>query len=118
MLEHGFCTVNSVCSVLINEAGEICAESPFRGKFGYCFRLLDGGFVSVPKKAATLAAKGYTMHSKETVYKGKFVNRFAKDAQPIFDGLTVISETLTPSLEPHSSSFIDWLYNKQQTTAA
>jgi hypothetical protein len=58
------------------------------------------------------------MHSKETVYKGKFVNRFAKDAQPIFDGLTVISETLTPSLDPHSSSFIDWLYNKQQTTGA
>lgn len=118
MLEHGFCTVNSVCSVLINEAGEICAESPFRGKFGYCFRLLDGGFVSVPKKAATLAAKGYTMHKKEIVYKGKFVNRFAKDAQPIFDGLTVISETLTPSLDPYSSNFIDWLYNKQQTTGA
>ncbi len=117
-LQHGYCTLNSLCSVLINEAGEICAESPFYGKFGWCFRLLDGGFVSVPKKAATLAAKGYTMHMREIVYKGKFANRFAKDAQPIFDGLTVISETLTPSLNPHKSNFIDWLYNKQQTTGA
>lgn len=118
MLDYGFCTVKSLCSVLINEAGEICAEGPFYGKFGWCFRLLDGGFVSVPKKAATLAAKGYTMHTREIVYKGKFANRFAKDAQPIFDGLTVISETLTPSLQPHKRNFIDWLYNEQQTTGA
>jgi hypothetical protein len=118
MLDYGFCTIESLCSVLINSAGEICAESPFCGKFGWCFRLFNGGFVSVPKKAETLANKGYTMHTREVVYKGIFVNRFAKNNEPIFEGLTVISEILTPSLEPHPSSFIDWLYNNQNNTGA
>jgi hypothetical protein len=112
-LEFGFCTVISLQSLLLNEAGEICAEGTGYGKFGSYFRLFNGGFVGVPKKATTLEAKGYTMQERKTTYKASFTGRFTKNDAPIFEEISIISQEVTPSLTAYANSFIDWLYKNQ-----
>jgi hypothetical protein len=112
-LEFGFCTVVSMQSLLFNEAGEICAEGTNYGKFGSYFRLFNGGFVGVPKKAVTLKLKGYTMQERKTTYKARFTGRFTKNDEPIFDQISIISVEFSPSLTAYGNSLIDWLYKNQ-----
>lgn len=112
-LEFGFCTVVSFQSLLIDEAGEICAEGTGYGKFGPFFRLFNGGFVSVPKKASTLEAKGYTMQERKTTYKARFTGRFTKNDAPIFDEISIISQEAAPSMRLGANCLIDWLYKNQ-----
>ena len=118
MLDYGYCTIKSEYSVLMNTDGTICAEGTFYGQYGSCFRLFNGGFVGVPKKADTLLAKGYTMHLCEKVYKANFTGKFSKKGNPIFDQITLVNETLTDSIESCPTNFIDWLYNQQIKTGA
>jgi hypothetical protein len=112
-LEFGFCTIVSLQSLLLNEAGEICAEGTGYGKFGSYFRLFNGGFVGVPKKASTLEAKGYTMQERKTTYKARFTGGFTKNDDAIFDEISIIKQEFTPSLTAYGNSIIDWLYKNQ-----
>lgn len=113
MLENGYCTIKSECSVLFDRDGKLCAEGTFYGKFGACFRLFDGGFVSVPKKIETIKSKGYVMYMREKVYKANFTGKFSQKGNAIFDQITLVNETLTESIESCPTDFIDWLYNQQ-----
>jgi len=113
MLENGYCTIESECSILLDNNGNVCAEGTFYGKFGACFRLFNGGFISVPKKMETIKSKGYTMYMRRKVYKAYFTGKFSQKGNPIFDKITIVNETLTESIESYQTDFIDWLYNQQ-----
>lgn len=56
---------------LCDLGGNIVSGHPFTGRFGNCF-LVDGKYVSIPKKMSTLERKGYKMVKRTVSFELEF----------------------------------------------